>query len=384
MNISSKPISKPISLAVWAIVMLVFSATSNALSLSSSTSRSFFKAFAENQDLACKADDGEMDVNATTDGTTITFLMESPLDAYGAPVSHTCCEVEHDSGLTVADCDIIDPGPGCGICGEFTLDQKVEDPNPIGGLDDVNSNCLQVDVTGGLETYRCVVSKGAPKERWVWHLNKVNDTTYNDFCDSACTDCGVAMGTSDNAKPGEYPPYGIVWQYDQYTKDDEILLANFQGNWCHTGSFCLDDDITCEVKSAKLDLRTGAIANFTIVDVDTVQTFNGNSTSAGGVPTDLLSTSEAGDLLVDPTEIDITSISINGSPVTVLSSSSNSDRNGDGFNDLRTHISQADFQQAMYPDGGCVPDDSVAIIFRGTFTDGSAWAGPTSVKVVCN
>jgi hypothetical protein len=369
-----------VALVALAATAMTFSSTSNALTLTKSSTTSLFKVVPD-KDLVCAADDGELDVNASTqpDGT-ITFLMESTRDSSGVPVSHTCCEVPHGSGLTVAQCEAGDPS--C-TCGEFTLDQKVEDP--VGG-DNVPSNCLQESTTGGLETYRCVVTKGAPREYWVWHLNKVMDSTYDAFCGnnaSSCSGCGVAMGTTDNAKPGEYPPFGIVWQYDQYTKNGQVLLADFNGNWCHTGSFCLDDAISCDVKSAKLDLRTTATANFTIVEVDTVQTFNGNSTS-GNVPTDFLSTADAGTLLVDPNQIDITSMSINGTPVTVIKTSSGTDRNGDGFNDLRTNISQADYQHALYPAGGCVPDATKAVVFRGTFIDGRAWVGPTTVNVVCN
>jgi hypothetical protein len=199
------------------------------------------------------------------------------------------------------------------------------------------------------------------------------------------------MGTTDNAKPAEYPPYGIVWQYDQYTKpgDTEPTFANFNGNWCHTGSFCLDDAITCDVKSAKLDLRTTALANFTIVEVDTVQTFNGNSTS-GNVPTDFKSTADSGELLVDPTNIDTTSLTLNDKPIMVNNFSTSTDRNGDGFNDLRTQIDQASFQSALsqdpdlFPDGNCAANPSAPILFRGTFTDGRAWIGPTTINLVCN
>ena len=375
----------PLALTAFAAAATLFCGTCSALGLTSSGSTSFFKVFPDH-DLVCKADDGEIDVNASTnpDGT-ISFLMESAKDSFGTPISHTCCEVPHGSGLTVAQCEAGDPS--C-TCGEFTLDQKAEDFTAEGVAqgDNVPSNCLQESTAGGLETYRCVVTKQPPREYWVWHLKKVDDATYQAFCGgnaSSCSACGVAMGTTDNAKPGEYPPFGIVWQYDQYTKNGQVLLADFNGNWCHTGSFCLDDPIKCDVKSAKLDLRTAATANYTIVDVDTVQTFNGNSTS-GNVPTDFLSTTDAGTLLVDPADIDFTSLTVNYTPVTVVKSSSSTDRNGDGFNDVRTNISQADFQHALYPSGGCVPDAAKAVVFRGTFTDGRAWVGPTTVNVVCN
>jgi hypothetical protein len=194
------------------------------------------------------------------------------------------------------------------------------------------------------------------------------------------------MGTTANAKPGEHPPYGIVWQYNQYRDPDngEILLADFNGNWCHTGSFCLDDEIVCEIKSAKLDLRTYSTANYTIVEVDTVQTLNGNSTS-GNVPTDLLSTAEAGELLVDPTEIDFDNgITVNGTLVSLTVSDMETDRDGDTFPDVRVHIEQADFQKALYPLNDCTPEDAKEVLFKGTFTDGRVWIGPTTVNVVCN
>jgi hypothetical protein len=238
-----------------------------------------------------------------------------------------------------------------------------------------------------LETYRCQVSNGAPKEYWVWHLNKVVDGTYNNFGCNSCTDgCGVAMGTTDNAKPGEYPPYGTVWQYNQYKDPDsgEILLADFNGNWCHTGSFCLGDEVVCEIKSAKLNLRTYSTANYTIVEVDTVQTLNGNSTS-GNVPTDLLSTAEADELLVDPTEIDFEyGISVNNTSVNFVVSDTETDRDGDTFPDVRVHIEQADFQKALFPMNNCEPADAKEVLFKGKFTDGRVWIGPTTVKVVCN
>jgi len=367
--------------ATLGIAAIAFSGNSNALGLTSSGSTSFFKALSTNSDLVCKADDGEVDItaNKNPDGT-ITFLMESAPDdnsPYGRK-TQTCCEVPHDAPKSVADCEA--DSTNC-TCGEFTLEQKVE--NPAGGYN-IPSNCLQETTTGGLETYRCVVSNGAPKEYWVWHLVPTASDSSR-FCDSNCSgQCGVAMGTTDNAKPGEYPPYGIVWQYDQYTKpgDTKPIFANFIGNWCHTGSFCLDDAITCDIKSAKLDLRTTAQANFTIVEVDTVQTLNGNSTS-GNVPTDFMSTSDSGELLVDPTKIDLHSITLDDEPLTVNNSITGSDRNGDGFNDLRTQISQASYQHALYPDGGCTPGTR-EIMFRGTFTDGKAWIGPTTVNVVCN
>ena len=374
--------------ATLGIAAIAFSGKSNALGLTSSGSTSFFKTLPDS-DLICKADDGEIDITASknTDGT-ITFLMESASDINSASgrKTQTCCEVPHDSGTSVADCEEDTEGSlGC-TCGEFTLEQKVE--NPTGGYD-IPSNCLQETTTGGLETYRCVVSKGAPKEYWVWHLKKVADETYSDFCGnnaSDCSECGVAMGTTDNAKPEDYDtPYGIVWQYDQYTKpgDTEPTFANFNGNWCHTGSFCLDDAITCDVKSAKLDLKTTAQANFTIVEVDTVQTFNGNSTS-GNVPTDFMSTTDSGELLVDPTKIDLSSITLNDKPLTINNFNNDSDRNGDGFNDLRTQISQSSYQHALYPtNSGCTPGTR-EIMFRGTFTDGRAWIGPTTINVVCN
>ena len=370
--------------ATLGIAAIAFSSNSNALNLSSSGSTSFFKTLPDS-DLICKADDGEIEINATADKTdpanpVVHFLMESVPGK-----TQTCCEVPHDSGTTVADCE--DGAPNC-TCGEFTLEQKVE--NPAGGYD-IPSNCLQETTTGGLETYRCVVSKGAPKEYWVWHLVPA-PASEAAFCDPTCKgQCGVAMGTTDTAKPGEYPPYGIVWQYDQYTKtgDTEPTFANFNGNWCHTGSFCLDDAITCDVKSAKLDLRTTAQASFTIVEVDTVQTFNGNSTS-GNVPTDFMSTTDSGELLVDPTKIDISSITLNDKPLTVNNFNNGSDRNGDGFNDLRTQIDQASFQFALsqdtdlYPDGNCAANPSAPVLFKGTFTDGRAWIGPTTINLVCN
>ena len=368
-------------------ISLALTTNCYALFLTTSTSTSFFKSVASNADLVCKADDGEMSVDASInpDGT-VSFVMESSKNALDQRISHTCCEVPHDSGLSVADCEAGDPSCSCG---EFTLDQKVEDytADVDGDVDPVPSNCLEAetDVTGNLETYRCQVSNGAPKETWVWHLVPVADDA-NKFCDDTCAaGCGVAIGTTANAKPGDYP-YGTVWQYSQYRDPDNydnILLADFQGNGCHTGSFCLADDIQCEIKSAKLSLRTDMAANFTIVEVDTVQTVNGNSTS-GNVPTDFLSTTSDGTLLVDPTEVDTASITINGSPVTILSSTSGDDRNGDGYPDLRTHISQADFQQALYPLNDCVPEEAKAVMFRGTFTDGRAWIGPTTVDVVCN
>ena len=397
---------KPLSMLFAAFgISLALTTNCYALFLTTSTSTSFFKSVASNADLACKADDGEMSVDASINpGETDSFVMESSIDTdsesptYGQRISHTCCEVPHDSGLSVADCEAGDENgdplvdenglPVCS-CGEFTLDQKVEDytADGIDQGDNVPSNCLQAetDVTGNLETYRCQVSNGAPKETWVWHLVPVA-ADESKFCDDTCAaGCGVAIGTTANAKPGDYP-YGTVWQYSQYrdpADNNNILLANFQGNACHTGSFCLADDIQCEVKSAKLNLRTDMTANFTIVEVDTVQTFNGNSTS-GKVPTDFLSTTSDGTLLVDPTEVDTASITLNGRPVTVDSSTINSDRNDDLFPDLRTHISQASYQQALFPLNDCVAEEAKAIMFRGTFIDGSAWIGPTTVDVVCN
>jgi hypothetical protein len=374
----------PAVFATLGIAAIAFSSNCNALLLNSSTSTSKFKSLANNQDFVCKAADGEIKVDATVDTSTGTKLVHFLMESVPGK-TQTCCEVPHDSGKTVAGCEA--DATDC-TCGEFTLEQKVENPPSY----DIPSNCLQETTTGGLETYRCVVSTGAPKEYWVWHLKKVADNTYDDFCGnnaSDCSECGVAMGTTDNAKPGEYPPYGIVWQYDQYTKNGQVLLANFTGNWCHTGSFCLDDAIVCDVKSAKVSLRTTAAANFTIVEVDTVQTFNGNSTS-GNVPTNFLSSTDAGTLLVDPTKIDLRSITLNDKPLTVNSSSTGSDRNGDGFNDLRTQISQASYQYALsqdsklYPNGNCAPNPSAAIVFKGTFTDGKAWIGPTTINIVCN
>ena len=376
------------------VISLALTTNCYALFLTTSTSTSFFKSVASNADLVCKADDGEISVDASINPNgTVSFVMESSKIALDQRISHTCCEVEHNSGLSVAYCEDDPADARCGACGEFTLNQKVEDytADGIDQGDDVPSNCLEAetDVTGNLETYRCQVSNGAPKETWVWHLVPVAADEIK-FCDyDTCTaGCGVAIGTTVNAKPGDYP-YATVWQYSQYrdpnNSDDStnILLADFQGNGCHTGSFCLADDIQCEVKSAKLNLRTDMAANFTIVEVDTVQTFNGNSTS-GNVPTDFLSTTNEGILLVDPAEIGLTSITINDSPVTVLSSTIDSDRNGDGFPDLRTHISQADYQQALYPLNDCVPEEAKKVMFRGTFTDGSVWIGPTTVNVVCN
>lgn len=382
---------RPFSMLISAFaISLALTTNCYALFLTSSTSTSFFKSLTNNADLVCQADEGEMSVDASFDGTTVSFVMESSKNALDQRIPHTCCEVPHDSGKSVADCEI--DGTDCN-CGEFTLDQKVEDftADGIAQSDDVPSNCLQVDEAGGLETYRCQVSNGAPKEYFVWHLVPVA-ADENKFCDDACTGgCGTAMGTTDNAKPGDYP-YGNVWQFNQYRDPQDynnILLADFQGNWCHTGSFCLDDDIQCEVKSAKVDLRTESSANYTVVEVDTVQTFNGNSTS-GNVPTDFLSTTNIDPdtsivtLLVDPTEIDTTSITINGRPVTVLSSTIDSDRNDDSYSDLRTHIRQADYQQALYPLDDCVPEEAKPILFKGTFTDGRVWIGPTTVNVVCN
>jgi hypothetical protein len=351
----------------------------------------------------CKADEGEISIDANPtgggifneEGHDIQFLMESSTyidETTGVPTvktkSHTCYEVPADANgqptITFEDCESGNYSDSDCKVGEFTLDQKVED---LDGGDGVLSNCLQFNQSGGLETYRCQVSNGAPKEYWVWHLKPV-DADRDKFCDpTACAgDCGVAMGTTDGAKPGEYPPYGIVWQYNQYKDPDsgEILLADFSGNWCHTGSFCLDDDIVCEVKSAKLDLRTDSTANYTIVEVDTVQTFNGNSTS-GNVPTDFLSTAEAGELLVDPTEIDFinSGITVNGAPVSLIVSNTETDRDGDTFPDVRTHIDQADFQKALYPLNDCTPEDAKEVLFKGTL-DGKVWIGPTTVNVVCN
>jgi len=380
-------ISKSFSMLITALgISLALTTNSYAFSFTSSTSTSFFKSLANNADLVCKADDGEVYVDAAinNDGT-VSFIMESSRDSLGQPVPQTCCEVPHESGLTVADCEAGDPN--CGSCGEFILNQKVEDTTADGIAqgDDTASNCLRADVTGGLETYNCNISKGAPKEYWVWQLVPVAADAAK-FCDSACAgDCGVAMGTTDNARPDDYP-YGNVWQFTQYKDPQDannILLADFQGNWCHTGSFCLDDSIQCEVKSAKVDLRTNAAANYTVVDVDTVQTFNGNSTN-GGVPTDFLSTTNEGALLVDPAEIDLSSITVNGGSVSVNSSTSDSDRNGDGFNDVRTHLNQADFQQALYPADDCVSENGKTILFKGTMTDGRVWIGPTTIDVVCN
>jgi len=291
--------------ATLGVAAIAFSSNCNALGLTSSTSTSFFKSLADNSDLVCKADDGEVDIDTTpnSDGTA-HFLMET------APgKTQTCCEVNRDTGAKK--------------CGEFTLEQKVENLND----GDIPSYCLQKTTTGGLETYRCVVTTGNPKEYWVWHLIPTAADSAT-FCDPNCSgQCGVAMGTTANAKPSEYPPYGIVWQYDQYTKDGKVLLADFKGNWCHTGSFCLDDPITCDIKSAKVSLRTAAAADYIIVDVDTVQTFNGNSTS-GNVPTDFLSSADAGALLVDPTKINTSSITLNDEPLTVNNSIISSDRNG--------------------------------------------------------
>jgi len=366
-------------LAILSLAALAFAGNCNAFGLQKSTTDSPLKVFPD-KDLVCLAEEGEMAVTASANGT-ITFLYESGKDTNGTPIPHTCCEVPHDSGLSVVDCEAGDPS--C-TCGEVIMDQKTEDYSESVYVD---SNCLQVTTTGGLETYRCVVTNGAPKENMVWHLIPVpGGDLYNEECPDSTTcpgGCGVAMGTSDNPKPGEYPPYGIVFQYDQYLKDGEVVLANFAGNWCHTGSFCLDDNITCDIKSAKLELRTFAEASFTIVEVDTVQTFNGNSTS-GIVPTDFLSTAVNGGLVVDPTEIDTNSISINDEPVTVTNTSSGTDRNGDGFNDLRANITQASYQNALYPNSGCVPEPAKDVVFRGTFTDGRAWVGPTTVNVVCN
>ena len=386
------------------VISLALTTNSYALFLTSGTSSYSWKTLANGNDFVCQTDDGEMSIDASINpDETVSFIMESPIDTdsesptYGQRISHTCCEVPHDSGLSVAECEAGEDEDGNPVscnCGEFTLDQKVEDytADVDGDVDPVLSNCLEAetDVTGNLESYRCHVSNGAPKETWVWHLIPVDtNPDTNPFCDSACTaGCGVAMGTTANAKPGEYP-YGNVWQYNQYrdpnNSDDStnILLAEFEGNWCHTGSFCLADDIQCEVKSAKVELRTNSTAEYIVVEVDTVNTFNGNSTS-GNTPTDFLSTTSDGVLLVDPTEIDTASITINGSPVTVLSSTSDSDRNADGFPDLRTHISTADYQHALYPDDGCVPDEAKTVLFKGTFTDGRIWIGPTTVNVVCN
>lgn len=368
---------------------LAFAGNCNALGLQKTTTTSPTKLYPD-KDLVCQAEEGEMDVTASTSGG-ITFLFESGRDALGMPIPHTCCEVPHEAPLSVEECEALkasDPMDTTCTCGKFIMDQKTEDysADGIAQGDNVDSYCLQETTTGGLETYRCVVTTGAPKENMVWHLIPVSGDLYNDECPDSTTcpgGCGVAMGTSANPKPGEYPPYGIVFQYDQYIKDGKVVLANFAGNWCHTGSFCLDDNISCDIKSAKVQLRTFAAASFTIVEVDTVQTFNGNSTS-GNVPTDFLSTAVDGGLVVDPTEINTNSISINNEPVTVTSTSSGSDRNGDGFNDLRANITQASYQNALYPNGGCVPDPAKDVVFRGTFTDGKAWAGATTVNVVCN
>jgi len=384
---------------------LALSGNSLALPASGSTSTSFFKSVQTGQDLVCQAADGEIVIDATpeqnSDPTTIRFLMESVKD--GTTItSHTCCEVPHydpndpsSVKYSVADCEN-DPSLPC-TCGEFVLDQKVEQPDPTlekwytdtDGIyepgDETASNCLtETTTTSGAitrERYRCVVSKGSPKAHWVWHLKKVMDSTYTAFCQnnaSNCSACGVAMGTPDNPKPQDFPDG--VWQYDLYKKDGKEVLATFDGNWCHTGSFCLDDAITCDAK--KLDLRTASTADYALVDVDTVQTFNGNSTS-GNVPTDFLSTADAGTLLVDPTEINFGLLTVNDEPVSA-SISNTGDRNGDGFDDVRVNISQADFKQALYPTGECVSDSSKAVVFRGVFNDGRAWVGPTTVNVVCN
>lgn len=386
-------------------ISLALTTSCYALGLTSSTSKSFFKTLANGNDLVCQSDEGEMDIDADRDPLDDTvvskFVMESPIDPdTGTRVSHTCCEVPHTEegepgypGLSVADCEADDPADGCGYCGEFTLDQKVEDSTTDGvnAGDDVPSNCLEVDGSGGLSTYRCQVSKGAPKENWVWHLTPTPADAYK-FCDTtgACGSCGTAMGTTSNAKPGDYP-YGVVWQYNEYKNSDgEILLADFNGSWCHTGSFCLDDEIQCSVNKAKVDLRTDSTAEFIVIEVDTVNRFNADSTT-GSTPTDLFSLVDDGELLVDATLINTDNITINGSPVAVRSSNAG-DHNGDGVADLRTQLSTADFQYALYPLDDCTTDKVIDVVFKGTLNDPDddpstpdpIWIAFTTVNVVCN
>jgi hypothetical protein len=394
--------NKLLSIIAVAFASLTLSVTCHGLGLTSGTSTSFFKTLPDG-DLVCESDAGEMAIEAsftkdtdTGDITDIDFVMESPLDSIGDRITTTCCEVAHDSGHTVANCDagfvIIDDQVetlDCD-CAEFTLDQKVEDPITV--LDDVASNCLQLNTEGGLETYRCTVSNGAPKEFWLWHLIPANPDPSAWPCDTTqdCTACGVAWGTTDNAKPGDHDPFGIVWQYQQYKDSDgNTLLADFQGNWCHTGSFCLDDPIVCETSGKnKIPLKTDGTGEFVIIPTDTVQTLNGDSFN-GSVPNDFYSvTDDNGDILVDATEIKLDYIHIDESLADVLSYSI-SDQDGDGVDDLRVHIDQESYRDALFGVGGdCVEGTDRPVTFSGTFIEGSAlegkeWLGPTTVNVNC-
>jgi hypothetical protein len=366
----------------------------------------------------CNAKDGELAVNAEYDDTTavptIKFLMESPYDPNAAMMRtpHTCCEVA-DSLVpeggepTQALCEDPAGAPGntdlC-QCGKFILDQKVEQkpedqvtPEDYG--DNVPSYCLKYDRTGNQdfyqETYRCVVTQGGDWEYWKWTLVPVSGDILDNLCPDATTcpgGCGTSFGTRAKPKPDDFNPYGQVWaynvikEYDPSKGVDVELTANFNGTACHSGSLCLDDPIVCEEnnKGSKLKFNVSMQANYTLLHVDTVQTLNGNSIT-GTVPTNLLSTTDdTGALLVSPIDVVLTSISINDVPVNATQSGSNSDRNGDGFDDVRISISQADFQHAVVGNSICSPNEAEPITFKGIFDNGDAWIGPTTVKLVCN
>jgi hypothetical protein len=403
-----------VALTVFTAAAVAFSANCHALKLTKSTTKSSFKIFPD-QDFVCEAADGEVDITASTDEEgVINFLMESARDSLGNPISQTCCEVPHDSGISVADCEA--GNPSCS-CGEFVLDQKVEDTtgevnmngyvnDSYGNGDSAESHCLEVTVDGNHETYRCVVNAGEPEERWIWQLIPADDATKATFCDQDPeseygydyeynddeesggywwkTTCGVAIGTPIQTQPGDFPPDGIVWQFDQYFKNGEIVRSDFQSNVCHTGSFSLNDPIQCEVSvgGEQLSLRSITSANSAIVEVDIVPTINGSRTK-GSVPVDFLSTAVDGELQVNPNSIDTASIRINSSPVQVLKSKQRNDRNGDGFKELRTFVKQADLQHALFPAGDCVADSAMEVNFSGIFTDGRAWTGTTTANVVC-
>ncbi|MGD2054447.1 MAG: hypothetical protein PVG45_10105, partial [Gammaproteobacteria bacterium] len=158
-------------------ISLSLISNSYALGLTSSTSTFSWKSVGTNA-LVCKADEGEISIDANPtgggifneEGHDIQFLMESSTyidETTGVPTvktkSHTCYEVPADANgqptITFEDCESGNYSDSDCKVGEFTLDQKVED---LDGGDGVLSNCLQFNQSGGLETYRCQVSNGAP------------------------------------------------------------------------------------------------------------------------------------------------------------------------------------------------------------------------------
>ena len=326
------------------------------------------KSVQTNTDLVCDLDDPQSTLLITEIETPPSFTMETPPDEV-----IICREVPRPPSMDP-------PGPPI----EFTLTQIGMMPND-GGPNGLVVNSKDKGDGTRLITWKFLVADHGEKEILEWRLAPKDQ--HHPVCEDPpysgifLSPCANRMGVDASPMKSDFPDRdltgdgindfgkdGVVFQYKELVLANGTRLPrNLLFGPCHSGSYNVNDSITC--------VDTTTTANLTgVVPVEVVikpEAFN--SGSQGKLDIRIL-----GEDTLNPPPVE--DLLVNGISLTHASRFSFADVNGDGFLDFRARVDRPAFAAAL----NCTSNGPTRILVSGTLDPGmTPFRGEDTIWIIC-